>query len=222
MVVGRAVNGWGGGFEMSALATEESRSGLSGAPTWNGCPLGWVTESWGINDKKRKKYNPARSAFWRVIRAVAADLEIDGPKWSSRLAWSNLYKVSPAHGGNPSGRLCRAQRAACIELLWGEIETLAPRRILVLTGWNWFGEMADGLGFAADTTSVGQLVDASLKKSVRTDTQSSGAGRRLSTGMGCTRRARTSRTRRGDRGTDGEGPAYSWMCPSRLSPMNLS
>ena len=69
------------------------------------------------------------SAPWNSRRA--------GPSWPSHRRWSNLYKVSPADGGNPSNRLCRAQEAGCVRMLGWELDHYAPRRVLFLTGPGW-------------------------------------------------------------------------------------
>lgn len=162
MVIGRAVNGWLEEFDLPEAGTEAGRNAIIQAVVGDqdadgDCPMAWVVNSWGA---KPPSYNTKKSAFWRVIKQVAARLGIDGDDWSSHLAWSNLYKVSPAEGGNPGERLCRAQRAACTDLLRWELETFKPNRVLVLTGWNWCGELADGLGFEADSVSESELVEA--------------------------------------------------------------
>lgn len=85
-------------------------------------------------------YNTRRSAFWRVIRLVVGELHIDNMEndgWPSRLVWSNLYKISPAAGGNPGTALQRAQFHGCAQLLFREIENYRPQRILFLTGYHW-------------------------------------------------------------------------------------
>jgi hypothetical protein len=61
----------------------------------------------------------------------------DSPDWASRLVWTNLYKVAPSSGGNPSNALIAAQHAACRDLLHGEIDNSDVRRILFLTGLDW-------------------------------------------------------------------------------------
>ena len=57
--------------------------------------------------------------------------------WSSHLVWSNLYKLSPRDGGNPSGRLQNIQLDGCRALFNLEVETYRPGRLLLLTGWDW-------------------------------------------------------------------------------------
>jgi hypothetical protein len=74
----------------------------------------------------------------------------DDDRWSSRLAWTNLYKVSPAFGWNPGADLQRAQRGSAIELLRLEVEEFAPRRILALTGAGWIDPFSGGLGLRLD------------------------------------------------------------------------
>jgi len=69
----------------------------------------------------------------------------DDVHWSSHLAWTNLYKVSPAAGGNPGAALQLAQRQSAIELLKLEVEQFAPRRVLAMTG-GLIDPFVDGLG----------------------------------------------------------------------------
>lgn len=141
MVVGRAVNGWTKSILPNDLATaltvtryaQVVQEGVGGD---RACPMLWVTNSWGATDR----YNTKRSAFWRTIRGVVAGLgiaDVQRASWPSHLVWSNLYKVSPADGGNPSDRLCEAQRSGCIDLLGLELKTYKPSRILFLTGTEW-------------------------------------------------------------------------------------
>lgn len=157
MVIGRAVNGWTEGVtpdqlrapaeaERYARLVQESVSG-------NGmCPMRWVTERWGAG----KDYNTKRSAFWRCIRCVVQGLGLADVKdkgWPSRLVWSNLYKVSPAGGGNPAKVLCEIQLDGCAELLKLEFRTYRPSRVLFLTGLDWSApfleaaELQESVGF---------------------------------------------------------------------------
>lgn len=58
-------------------------------------------------------------------------------EWPSHLAWSNLCKLAPAAGRNPSTGLWNAQLSSCIGLLKYEIDVLRPKRILFLCGLGW-------------------------------------------------------------------------------------
>ena len=60
--------------------------------------------------------------------------------------WSNLYKVSPAEGGNPSERLRRIQLPGCVAMLQVEIEIYRPRRLLPLIGDHWVKPFLCALG----------------------------------------------------------------------------
>lgn len=156
LVIGRSVNGWIEDWTARQLrelpvrqsAVERMRSN---AEPVDRCRMGWVTELWDA----REGYNTHRSAFWRVLRRITANDTtpgLDDSRWSSRLAWTNLYKVSPAAGWNPGADLQRAQRGSAIELLNLEIKELAPRRVLALTG-GWIGPFWDGLGLKLTTRS---------------------------------------------------------------------
>lgn len=73
----------------------------------------------------------------RVTRSIAAELEFSPPPdargnpahpWSSYLAWTNLYRIAPAGGGNPGARLCARQLKPCLELFRRNVERLQVRR----------------------------------------------------------------------------------------------
>jgi len=160
MVVGRAVNGWAEGVLPSGLASpsgiERYAALVQTSVSGNGdCPMQWVTKYWGRSSGGG--YSTKRSAFWRAIRGVVDALgiaSVDSETWPSHLVWSNLYKVSPANGGNPSDALCDVQLSGCIRLLRLELATYNPSRLLFLTGINWArpfltlleGSMQDGAG----------------------------------------------------------------------------
>lgn len=165
MVVGRALNGWTASRAPAELATAEGASAYArevlASVSGNGsCPMAWVTEHARAEEGK---YNTNRSAFWRVIRRVAERLEIgrDQPgSWPSRLVWSNLYKVAPADGGNPSGPLLKLQQPGCMELLRLELETHRPARVLFLTGRGWAAPFLKALGASATQTDGMKYVEA--------------------------------------------------------------
>lgn len=143
MVIGRAVNGWVEGIHPRNLCNPFSSSAQyaekifdSAIGDQNRCPMLWVTDLWGA-DRAGKKYNTAKSAFWRVIREVVSQLNIaniNNDNWPSHLVWSNLYKIAPAKGGNPGDKLCDLQLDDCVELLRMEITNYQPKRILFLIG----------------------------------------------------------------------------------------
>jgi hypothetical protein len=156
MVVGRAVNGWTEGKSSNELRTDAQRLGYARQVyksvmeiMGEECPMSWVTSQWSVSvDDYNKRwgtgckeiYNTRKSAFWRVIREVVRRLEIanvdDSERsWSSHLAWSNLYKISPCERGNPNGKLRKAQLEGCKKLLEWELEHYRPRRVVFLTDW---------------------------------------------------------------------------------------
>lgn len=133
MIVGRAVNDWQnylskGDPNSAEKAANEVVNELMAKD------LAWVKERWGANDGK---YNTKRSAFWRVA-VNASSLMFQAEGWPvDRIAYSNLYKVAPDGGGNPSERLCDAQFLFALQILELEIAALRPKVVLCMTGWNW-------------------------------------------------------------------------------------
>jgi hypothetical protein len=145
MVMGRSVNGWVEDWTARQLRDPTTRALAAAAMRRDAEPDGrdrmaWVTDLWGATSG----YNTKRSAFWRAIRRVV-DPHLAITDWPSRIAWTNLYKVSPAAGWNPGTNLQRAQRSLATELLNMEIKALAPQRVLAFTG-EWIEPFVSGLG----------------------------------------------------------------------------
>ncbi|GAA4356546.1 hypothetical protein [Kangiella marina] len=142
MVIGRAVNGWHKGIKLSECSEERFSEHFEVKKSSS--QMAWLDKAWlrrGHDDKNQDKergYNARRSAFWRVNQKVLTKLGItDAKDWYHHLYWTNLYKVAPHSGGNPSNALIRAQQAVCNDILKEEIRSQEPRRILMLTSKSW-------------------------------------------------------------------------------------
>lgn len=150
MVGGRAVNGWKTKIRPSALAApvaaEAYAAEVFAGVTGGACPMTWVTECWENRDGD---YNSKNSAFWRATRGIVNQLgiaDVNERTWPSHIIWTNLYKVAPAIGGNPTGILRRAQLAGCLRLLALEVAVYRPARILLVTGMKWAAPFLPVLG----------------------------------------------------------------------------
>jgi hypothetical protein len=81
-------------------------------------------------------------AFFRVIKKVALEKVVEEfgdaatEKWYEYVTWSNLYKLAPKEGGNPSGTLRNAQIEVCCKILAKEVEILSPKFVVMFTA-NW-------------------------------------------------------------------------------------
>jgi hypothetical protein len=163
LVIGRAPNGYGTPFEAEEVRDEGKCRSLAAQCRALGEgrePLGWVHDV--PTGYKKGGTIASRSAFWRVTRAFLAQVQggevPPGSDWHRRLAWSNLMKVAPATGGNPSGTLCGCQRDGCIRLLGVELKELQPRYVLVIAGRDWYSSFLEGLGVGESERPVGRLV----------------------------------------------------------------
>jgi hypothetical protein len=149
LVIGRAVNSWRTEWAADQARTADRLSRVVAdaiaVNTIGPDPMDWAIRLWGNEGSRfdgfaESRYNTARSAFWRVLR----DLSVSGPwarpaeTWSGHLAWTNLYKVAPAAGCDPRGDLLGVQRGSAAQLLAREVEELAPRTVIALTGRAWF------------------------------------------------------------------------------------
>ncbi|TKD60537.1 hypothetical protein [Flavobacterium sp. ASW18X] len=130
--VGRAVNGWIHNIIDSEIIFGSSDDRLFNRPD----QLKWVVTSYG----KTNGYNPKKSAFWRVVKRVAIEMQaIHDSNWHKKIAWSNLFKVAPNQtGGNPNIKLRNIQREYCISIFKKELEFFNPEIIVMFTG-GWEG-----------------------------------------------------------------------------------
>lgn len=147
MLVGRAVNGWTlpdfpNGFSLPeckapARAQAIAQAAILASQDPAQCPMQWIAERWHAPSNQ---YPMSRSAFFRLAKALIAELNLSrptDPSWPSCLAWTNLYKLAPAHGGNPSDPLCRAILEDSIAIFHAELSARRPTRVLYLTGIDW-------------------------------------------------------------------------------------
>ncbi len=165
MVMGRAGNGGWSGCTADEVVDPAARKKVVDKTIVFGrchdkCPMLWVTKQWGT--RSSEKYSTKRSAFWRVIRAVVRELaiaDVEDRSWPSSLIWTNLYKLAPWEGGNPSASLRRMQSAECLQLLELEIAEWKPKRLLMLTGLDWGKCLLDRLNVVKTACTGGNLVD---------------------------------------------------------------
>src|SRR5215471_14400496 len=164
MVVGRAANRWNMEWAPSDAKSDAAAGELARRTLWtvtsdSQCPMSWVTDNWGTSEG----YNTRRSAFWRGVRGVVDLLKIadvDTRTWPSKLVWSNLYKIAPHSGGNPSGALRKLLQDDSIGLFRAELSAYAPQRILFLTGIDWARPFIEGLGWVTKRCASSGIVEA--------------------------------------------------------------
>ena len=139
MVVGRAANQWAIGWLPDKVASAEGRKEILDDVYIQGEDKKLFTSDvWGDEEQ----YNTHKSAFWRVTELVTKELQIVNAEgvWRDHLIYSNLYKISPFKGGNPSDKLCATQERLCSELLMEELAQWTPKRVLFLTGMKYWAK----------------------------------------------------------------------------------
>lgn len=158
LVCGRAVNGWKSlDLSRSDADIYEMMCNIHPEDRVHGCELNWIKRSrlnWDNNIKNG--YNYRKSSFWNgtrdVLKALEGGSEMAKKNWPSLLAWSNIYKISPAKTGNPNNELRRIQIPQCKVILQKEIELLQPKNILFITG-DWGKNILHSLGIWPDYKS---------------------------------------------------------------------
>ncbi len=123
--------------------------------------LQWVIDRWGNNqeDEDGNNYNTNKSAFWRLTKKLADELIENCDHVINEIVWSNLYKISKAEAGNPSGRLMDIQFELCRDILKYEFELFKPNYIIFLTGWNWANRFLSDVINIYNNTNEGEYVE---------------------------------------------------------------
>lgn len=131
MVMGRACNGW-----HSISQNIDVLFGTSDESIFNRKDqMRWVENSSGNKDG----YNTNRSAFWRVTKRIVQCFYPN--EWSSYIAWSNVCKVAPWEGGNPSNTLYYAQLGSCQKIFKAEIRLFSPKVVVMFTNNSWAADL---------------------------------------------------------------------------------
>src|SRR5450755_4019580 len=163
LIVGRAVNRWGVADRPSAHFRAPGHRGKV-IKTLKG---DWAKETfdhWAAGGNGRRVQ---RSAFFRAASLILSDEE-NRAEWTMGVAWSNLFKVAPASGGNPNGRLRNAQRQRANELFHLEIISwLRPRTVLVMADEDWFDSFGRHEGLALQSVPGMKYVQGRARSSDR-------------------------------------------------------
>ncbi|OUD24858.1 hypothetical protein [Flavobacterium psychrophilum] len=123
LFVGKATNGWITNSKNIELLFGETEKRVFA----RGDQMKWV----GKLENNVKGYNTRKSAFWRIIKRVA-EHKNGKNEWFSKIAWSNLYKLS-FEKGNPNEKLKKNQIEICKKILETEINILNPKYLIFFT-----------------------------------------------------------------------------------------
>lgn len=127
LFVGKATNGWISKSREIEDIFGESPNRIFG----RGDQMRWVSRL----ESNTEGYNTRNSAFWRVIKRIS-EFKNGNEEWTSKIAWSNLYKLSLIIG-NPTEALKKQQEEVCKKILETEISILNPKYVIFLTsGWE--------------------------------------------------------------------------------------
>lgn len=136
MIVGRAVNDWGDKTKYIIKDSDNQKAEFVESV------LDYLeTDTKNLKERmivsKDEKYNPNKSAFTRLKRSLtAAFIPCQKSEANCNIVLSNLYKVSPTSGGNPSTILKSLQFEHSFNILKMEIEHYKPEVIIFLTSYQ--------------------------------------------------------------------------------------
>src|SRR5690242_14271680 len=103
--------------------------------------------------KERQRTTATLCPFWETVRRVVRYQHELAPDWAEEVAWTNLYRVAPAKGGNPTDNLMKAQFKACAKLMVREMQKWTPQAAIFITesriakyADSWFLRFSETIG----------------------------------------------------------------------------
>ena len=132
MVVGRAVNGWEVEFDDCSSIEAATDSVLTQKNRMDDFAADWILDEHG------KKYYYAKSPFLRMMRRLVGAFTGTEENWQQRLVWSNLFKIAPRNGGNPSWLMIRNDIPLYREIIKEEINQNKPNIVVFVTDMDFF------------------------------------------------------------------------------------
>jgi hypothetical protein len=93
------------------------------------------------------KYRAFSSFFWNVVYKTINDYQNADRNswvWSSKMVWSNLYKIAPS-SGNPCYSEKSYQVELSLQLVKKEIEEINPKYCIVITNNEWWKPFQEAL-----------------------------------------------------------------------------
>ena len=94
------------------------------------------------------------SCFFRICKKYLLKKGYDKSDWADNFVWSNIMKISPAKGGNPTDKEWKIQLEGCKKLFKQEIDYFSPKLVLMLTDFNWAYDFIKSLEINPDKTEI--------------------------------------------------------------------
>ena len=130
MICGRAVNGVDSSYKNSTI--EKNLADLFTRVNTSLNDIDWIDSS--------------QSRFFNLAKHVALNILCYKNNWYDYIMWTNLMKIAPSNGGNPSDKDWRIQKEACKQLFKMELDYFKPDNLLLITDFNWADEFLQYLG----------------------------------------------------------------------------
>lgn len=147
MLIGRACNGWDD-FSLNLDDCDEY-SNIADIEFYDRNRWGWIKEYRGAlysGHTDPPTYCVSQKPFWDYSKSIwqcISGKQAKG-KWMEDIAWSNLYKVSPAVSGNPEEEYKQVELDTCKKILIRELELIKPTHIFMPVGYyGWFEDFKD-------------------------------------------------------------------------------
>lgn len=165
VVVGQALMGWDADETPARWRSADARTAegrerlLAGTQAWACGREEPMTEvlRWG---------HRARSPFWGLSKRLVPMLEPDTDSpWFARYAWWNVYPLGwDERDESPTGLLKEVQTPFVSRLFWSVLDDLDARRVVLVSGKDWWPEVQELLGLQTLTPRTTPIIAAGIHR----------------------------------------------------------
>lgn len=147
MIAGQALERWDSPESTAVWRVGEAGTAAGRERVLHGTQA-WATREPEPISEAMRHGNRKGTPFWTFSRRAAEQLEPSaGGLWLSRYAWWNVYPLGwQDRHGTPTGVLHAAQTPFVSDLFWAVAEELEVKRLLLVSGKDWWWNVRDLLG----------------------------------------------------------------------------
>ncbi len=147
MIAGQALERWDAPESTAVWPIGEARTPDGRERVLRGTQA-WATREREPISEAMRHGNRKGTPFWTFSERAAEQLEPGaGGPWLSRYAWWNLYPIGwQDRHGTPTGDLHAAQTPFVADLFWAVAEELEVKRLLLVSGKDWWWNVRELLG----------------------------------------------------------------------------
>lgn len=168
MIAGEALERWDSPESTAVWRVDDTRTAEGRERALRGTQA-WATREREPISEAMRHGNRRGTPFWGLSQRAAELLEprAGGP-WLSRYAWWNVYPLGwQDRHGTPTGELHDVQTPFVADLFWAVAEELEVKRLLLVSGKDWWWSVRGLLGLQELRTAEKPVIAAGTVRGIK-------------------------------------------------------